>query len=157
MTICLAGHVVGQSRNAAWVEWSGTPGEAGHCEIEAAPREMDWADLPDIGGAKPIEHAVDRDHRLEKTSYSVGVLGPRLPIVSKRNGIGNFIWATVELRTAAELSDQVQEVRVKLRNGHRAKRESRSASIRCCANGCMVEKVERVLDTHRAVRDDGRR
>src|SRR5271168_1679673 len=64
MTIRLACHVVGQSRNATWVEWSGTPGKAGHCEIEAAPKEMNGADLPDIGGAKPIEHSVDRDDRL---------------------------------------------------------------------------------------------
>jgi hypothetical protein len=55
---------------------------------------------------------VDRDDRLEKTRYRVGVVGPRLPIISKRNWIGNFIRATVELRRAAKFPDQVQEVRV---------------------------------------------
>jgi hypothetical protein len=96
---------------------------------------------------------VDRDDRLEKTRYRVGVVGPRLPIISKRNWIGNFIRATVELRRAAKLPDQVQEARVKLGNGHRAKRESRSASIGCCANGCIVDKIECNLHAHRAIWD----
>jgi hypothetical protein len=114
---------------------------------------MDWADLPDIGGAKSIQHVIDRDDRMEKTRYRVGIVGPRLPIISKRNWIRNFVRATVELRLAAQLPDQAQEARVKLGNGHWAKREARSPPIRCCANDCMVEKIESYLHTYRAVRD----
>jgi hypothetical protein len=134
MAIRLPCHIIGQSRNAAWVEWSATPGKAGYCEIEAAPKEMNWTDLPNIGGAKSTKHALDRDDRPEEARYGVRVIGPRLPIVSKWNGIGNFIWATVELCRAAEFPDQVQEAFMNLGNGHRAKRESCSASPCRCAN-----------------------
>src|SRR5689334_4727911 len=120
MAIRLACHIIGQSRNAAWVEWSATPGKAGDCEIEAAPKEMDRADLADIPGAKSTKNAIDRDDRPEKARYGVGVIGPRLPIITKRNGIGNFIWATVELRRAAELANQVQKASMKIGNRHRA-------------------------------------
>jgi hypothetical protein len=132
---------------------SETPGEARHCEIKAAPKEMYETDLPEIPRAESIKHAINRDDRLEKPRYGVGIIGPRSPIISKRNGIGNFIRATVELRRAAELRDQVQEARIELSNGHRAEREARSASIRCCANDRMVEKIESYLHPYRAVRD----
>jgi hypothetical protein len=111
---------------------------------------MDWTDLP---RAKSIEHAIDRDDRLDKARYGMGVVGPCSPIISEPNGIGNFIQATVELRRAAELPDQFQEARVKLGNGHWAKREARSASTRCCANDRMVEKIKGDLYAQRAVWD----
>jgi hypothetical protein len=118
---------------------------------------MDWTDLPNIPGAKLIEHAIDCDNRLEETRYGIGVVGPRSPIISKQNGIGNFIRATVELRRAAELANQVQKASMKFGNGHRAEREARFASTRRCADDCMVEKIEGNLNTHRAVRDYGSR
>jgi hypothetical protein len=153
VAICFAGHLVGQCRYAARMERSGTPGEAGHCEIKAAPKEMNRADLPDIAGAKSMEYAVDGDERLEKARYGFGVVGPRSTIISKRNGIRNFIRAAIELRCAAELPDEVQEARMKLSKGHRAEWEARSASIGRCADNCMVEKIEGDLHAHRAVRD----
>jgi hypothetical protein len=135
------------------MEWGRTPGEAGHCEIEAAPEEMDGAHLANIGGAKSVKHAIDRDDRMEETPYRVGIIGPRSPIISKRNRIWNFIRTTVELWRAAKFPDEVQEARVKLRNGHWAKRESCSVPIGCSANNSMVEKIEGDLRTARAVRD----
>src|ERR1700757_37852 len=153
MTICLACHLVGQCPYAAWMERSRTPGEAGHCEIKAAPKEMNRADLPDIAGAKSIEDAVDGDERLEKARCGFGVVSHRSPIISKRNEIRNFIRTTIELRCAAELPDEVQEARMKLSNGHLAEWEARSASIGRCADNCMVEKIEGDLHAHRAVRD----
>ena len=95
MTICLACHLVGQSRNATWMEWSATPGETSHREIEGTPKEMDGADLANIGGAKSVKHAIDRDDRMEEAPYRVGVVGPRSPVISKRYRIRNFIRATV--------------------------------------------------------------
>jgi len=79
------------------MEWSGTPGETSHREIEATPKEMDGADLANIGGAKSVKHAIDRDDRMEEAPYRVGVVGPRSPVISKRYRIRNFIRATVEL------------------------------------------------------------
>jgi hypothetical protein len=124
------------------VEWSATPGKAGYCEIEAAPKEIDRTDLADITGPKSTKNAIDRDDRPEEARYGVGVIRPRSPIVSKWNGIGNFVRAIVELRRAAKLTDQVQEARMKLGNGHWAKLKACSASLRRCANDSMVEKIE---------------
>jgi hypothetical protein len=104
-----------------------------------------------------MKHPIDCDDRLEEARYGVGLVRPRSPIISKQNGVGNFIRATVELRPAAELPDQIQEARMKLGNGHRAKREPRPASIRCCANDCVVEKIEGDLHARSAVRDYGSR
>jgi len=53
------------------MEWSGTPGEAGHCKIKTAPKEMDRADFPDIPGAKSIKHAIDRYDCLEESRYGL--------------------------------------------------------------------------------------
>src|SRR4051794_12480318 len=103
---------------------------------------MDRADFPDKSGAKSIKHAIDRDDRVEEACYGVGVIGPRSPIITKRNGIGNFIWATVELRCTAELANQVQKASMKFGNGHLAEREARFASNRRSGNDCMVEKIK---------------
>src|SRR5215469_10620654 len=108
------------------MERSGTSRKARYCEIKAAPKEMDRADLADIPGAKSTKKAIDRNDSSKKPCHSIGVIGSRPPIISKRNGVGNFVRATIKLRRAAELPDQVQEARM----GHRAKREACSVSIR---------------------------
>src|SRR5262245_23823050 len=73
--------------------------------------------------------------------------------MSKRNGIGNFVRATIEPWVAAELPDQVQKALMKLGNGQRAERETRFAPIRRCADNCMVEKIEGDLHALFTVRD----
>jgi hypothetical protein len=154
MTICLAGHLVGQSRNATRVEWGGTPGEASQREIKATPKEIDGVDLANIGGAKSVKHAIDRDDRMEEAPYRVGVLGPRSRVISKRYRIRNLIRAAVELWRAAKVRDQVQEARVKLGNGDLVKRKACSAPFGCCTNDCMVVKIEGDLHTAEPVFPD---
>src|SRR6516162_2777397 len=114
---------------------------------------MHRADLPDVRGAKSIKHVIGCDDRLEEAPYGIGVVGPRLAVIPERDRIGDFIWPTVELRTAPKFPNQIQKTRMKLGNAHRAERKARSAAIRCCADDRMIEKIEGDLHAHRAVRD----
>src|SRR3546814_8066471 len=51
--------VVGQPRNATRVQRRRPAGEARHREIEAAPEEVDGADLAEIPGAEALQHPID--------------------------------------------------------------------------------------------------
>ena len=76
MAVGLARDLVRQPGNAARMQRRRSPGEARHRDVEAAPEEMDGADLAEIAGAKPLQHPVDRDARLKEAVDRVRVIGP---------------------------------------------------------------------------------
>jgi hypothetical protein len=70
-----------------------------------------------------------------------------LTVVLERDRIGDFVGLSIELRFAAKLRYQLAEPRMKIGNGHRLKRDFRSAPIPCLADYRMAYQIEDDLDT----------
>ena len=132
------------------------PGKAGHRKIEAAPKKMDGTDFSDEPRPKPMEDKADRNQSFEEARHGRGIIGSSLPVVPKRDRIGNFVRSTVELRRAAKPFDQFAEPGVKFGDGHRPERDFGPASIRRLPDDCVIDEIEDDLNAC-PVRNQGRR
>ena len=96
-----------------------SPGKAGHGHIEAAPEQMDGADLAKEGGAKAVQNMIDTNAGPEEAGHGCRIVGPLGQVLDKRDRIGNFVRNTVELGRGANLAQEVDETLVKGGDRHR--------------------------------------
>ena len=101
MAICLARHVIRQTRNAPWMKRCGSPGKASHGEIKTAPKEMDRTDFSNVSGTKMMKYAIYAHEGIEETFHGLGIVRPWLAVIAKWDRVRDFVWPTVELGCAA--------------------------------------------------------
>ena len=75
-----------------------------------------------------------------------------MPVIPKRDRIGDFVRPTVELWCTAKSCDQFTELSVKPGNGHRPERDFAPTPICCLPDHRMVDEIEEDLGT-RGVRN----
>src|SRR5688572_28912890 len=81
VAVGLAGHRIGQMRDAAGMPWRRPARETGHREVEAAPEEMDRAHLADEARAEQAKDAVGREQAAEQPARAVGIIVARRDIL----------------------------------------------------------------------------
>ena len=133
------------------MRWSGAPRKAGYRQIEAAPEEMHGADLAEVARAEALQHPISSDRGVEETRHGLDVVGSIGVVLNEWNRVGHFIGTAVEVRRAADRTEQIAEAPVEVSNRHRAEAELCPAAISGAAAHCMVEEIEVDLDCVRAI------
>jgi hypothetical protein len=72
------------------------PGEPGHREVEAAPEEMDRADLAQEGAAEELQDTIGLDEREPESMRGVGVIARVNGVIGKGDGIRYFVRRLVD-------------------------------------------------------------
>ena len=91
------------------MRWSGAPRKAGYRQIEAAPEEMHGADLAEVARAEALQHPISSDRGVEETRHGLDVVGSIGVVLNEWNRVGHFIGTAVEVRRAADRTEQIAE------------------------------------------------
>src|SRR6516162_9445657 len=104
-----AGHTPGMARCRP-------PGEAGHREVEAAPKEMDRARLAQKAGAKALEDAIDLHQRAPEAMGSGAVVGSVGVVLRKADGVRHLVRHLVDDHRDADAVEQIDQAVMKVGN-----------------------------------------
>ena len=141
----LARDPVGQVRYPARMIRRPPPREAGDREIQSAPEQVNGTGLTEKGSSEPVVYPVDGHQGLVVALHGFLIIGPVAVIRAERDGVGDLVRRVAEGRCAAEVGNQLHELRAERRDGGRLERERRLATVAAGAEDPMVVKVEQNL------------
>src|SRR5690242_2343591 len=98
---------------------SASSGEARHCEIEAAPEEMNRTDFPQEAAPELLEQLIDLNEHPPETMRGLGIIGVVLPILRERDGARYFVRQLMDPDCNTELPQERHHSLIELRNGLR--------------------------------------
>ena len=111
--ICLAGYVIGQVRDAAWMSWCRSPGESGHREIEAAPEKMNGARLAEERSLELLQRAIGREQHTMKAPHVFRIVSLMHVVFRERNRIRNFVRTAADGDVQAQITESMEQAGVK--------------------------------------------
>ena len=103
-------------------------GEAGHGEVEAAPEEMNRADLAQKCRAELLQHPIGGEKGAVKPFCASAIVAARRSILGEADGRLDLVGRRMDRNVAAALADQGHERGVEVRHRRRAERDRRLAA-----------------------------
>ena len=144
---------VGQSGYTAGMTRGRPSGEPGHREVEAAPKEMDGARLPQKAGAKELEDAIDLHKRAPEAMGSGGVIGRVGAVLRKADRVRHLVRHLVDDDRDADAVEKIDQPTMEIGNRLRLERKLPCVASAGARDEAVADEVELDLEDFVADRD----
>jgi hypothetical protein len=128
-------------------------GKARDRMVEAAPEEVDRADLAEKARAEPLEHPVDLEEDAPEAKGGIRIVGGMHPVLTEWDRVRQLVRAAVDSHADVKLGERRHQRVVEVGNRLRREREAALLAGTGLDQQRMVDEVEIDLERPALVRD----